>query len=411
MNLAHARAALAAVFAAVLFLAAGDWHATNLIRTYAAALAPLNLPEALRGVALQRQILRHPELLPIYGSSELAKQEPTEPSRFFRTHRTGFGVAPVGAAGDHCLIIVQELVPLADLLHGKQIVIFLSPSWFTPRSHWKEDPDHLRFAARYSPLEAGTMAFGNTLDRNLKRDIAVRLLHFEGVLQERSPLVATACAALQDVSWTSRSRFAILSPLGALHNLVLQLQDQWQCVDLIDEHPALMPIDMRHQPTLKPVKWAELFDEFEQTADARNSGGINNLDSKLFDESSDTFDHREHLRDLDTDAAFLQRMNASDEWVDFILLLRVLREIGAHALLIDQPINGCYSDNCGVSAAARQVYYNRVKQLSASYHVPVQDFSSHEEDPDFFSDVVHPSAKAWIYYNRTLDQFYHHPTG
>ena len=37
---------------------------------------------------------------------------------------------------------------------------------------------------------------------------------------------------------------------------------------------------------------------------------------------------------------------------------------------------------------------------------PLHDFSEHEEDPYFFSDEGHPSAEAWIYYDREIDRFH-----
>ena len=39
------------------------------------------------------------------------------------------------------------------------------------------------------------------------------------------------------------------------------------------------------------------------------------------------------------------------------------------------------------------------------------DFSDHEEDRFFFNDTGHPSAKAWIFYDHGIDDFYHTKKG
>ena len=62
------------------------------IKRHAAALAALNLPETSRGVALQRRIVRLPRCLPVYGSSELSKFQPTRADLFF-PRSSGGGVS------------------------------------------------------------------------------------------------------------------------------------------------------------------------------------------------------------------------------------------------------------------------------------------------------------------------------
>jgi D-alanine transfer protein len=402
---AHGVAALAAVGAAILLLAGIDLRDRRLIRTHAAALAPLNLPGAARAVALQRQILRQPGFLPIYGSSEMSTGEPTRPALFFQAHPSGFQVFPVGSAGDRCLIILQELGAVADVIRGRRVVIILSPTWFTPPDPRKDHSAHRQFAARYSPLEAGTLAFGDALSPALERDVAGRLLDYGSVLRERSPLLATALARLRGPTWFGTVLLELLRPLGAAEDFLLRLQDRWQTAALIRGLPGSQPAaGARSAVEAPPIDWTALAASFDHEspgahARASDAGGKPSAKSPPA------------ARPRDPDADFLRRMDAGKEWIDFGLLLRVLRELGVHALVIDQPINGRWSDERGVSAKARQVYYGRVRRIAAAYGIRVADFSSHEEDPAFFADAVHPSAKAWIYYNQALDEFYHRPTG
>ena len=107
------------------------------------------------------------------------------------------------------------------------------------------------------------------------------------------------------------------------------------------------------------------------------------------------------------DREFLARVNASAEWNDLDLLLRTIRQIGARALVVAQPFNGSVYDACRIDAPARRQYYERVHAMAESHGASAGDFSAFEGDRSFFSDLVHPSAKAWIYYDQLLDRFYH----
>jgi D-alanine transfer protein len=364
-------AAVAAVCAAVLLLSEVDRQARIAIAENAAALAPLNLSAAARGVALQQQVLRQPGFLPIYGSSELTIDQPTRPALFFQTHQCGFAVFPIGSAGDRCLIILQELAAMADVIRGRRVAIFLSPQWFTPPG-WRQDHTaHRQFAGRFSPLEAGVTVLGRALSPGLKRDIAGRLLAYRSVWRVRSPLLAFACTQLRAQTWTGKIALWLLAPLDAAADTARRFQDRWQTLEMIRgrQVAAYNPPPGAIGPALSPAPVP------------------------------------------DADAAFLRRMNGSPEWIDFALLLRTIRELGAEALLLGQPINGRLSERSGVSARTRQIYYERVRRLAAENGVALQDFSAHEDEPAFFADPVHPSAQAWLYYDQALDEFYHRPQG
>src|SRR5262249_17377482 len=81
---------------------------------------------------------------------------------------------------------------------------------------------------------------------------------------------------------------------------------------------------------------------------------------------------------------------------------------GADTLLLSQPIPGKYYDRLGISAEARSVYYDRLRQVAGKYNVPVVDFQDHDNDIYFVTDPnSHLSREGWAYYDRALDAFYH----
>src|SRR5215831_20094511 len=63
-----------------------------------------------QGLAFQRAAAHSPNVLPIYGSSELLR--PPAPERgniFFRTAPTGFQLSPIGGGGAPPLIMLQKV--------------------------------------------------------------------------------------------------------------------------------------------------------------------------------------------------------------------------------------------------------------------------------------------------------------
>ena len=72
------------------------------------------------------------------------------------------------------------------------------------------------------------------------------------------------------------------------------------------------------------------------------------------------------------------------------------------------PIGGDFYDHAGVSRAAREAYYTKLRALVQRYHFAVAEFEEHDEDPAFLiRHQSHLTSKGWIYYNRVLDDFFH----
>jgi len=134
-----------------------------------------------QGLAFERAAARAPDILLLYGSSELIDPIPNRASDFFSREPTGFEVCPVGKAGTTSLIVLQKLGALGSTLHGRKVAISLSPSSFlTPAVR----PDF--YAGNFSlPAASGTL-FSNALDLNLKAEIAKRMLQFPDTRKRRA---------------------------------------------------------------------------------------------------------------------------------------------------------------------------------------------------------------------------------
>ena len=84
-----------------------------------------------QGLAFQRAAARAPNVLPIYGSSELlVPAVPEKGNNFFRAAPTGFQLSPLGGGGANPLIMLQKVGSLGSDLRRKKLAISLSPGWF-----------------------------------------------------------------------------------------------------------------------------------------------------------------------------------------------------------------------------------------------------------------------------------------
>jgi D-alanine transfer protein len=361
--------------------------AVHLERTTVRASAPELFSLKNQGLAFQRVAARSPDVLPLYGSSELtAVLVPERAHIFFRTAPTGFQVSPVGAGGANSLIMLQKIAALGTDLRGKKVAISLSPGWFLkPGPGWLQG-----YKGNFSLMAASEMAFGTALDFELKRDIALRMLKCPGTL-ENSPLLEFALKRLASGHWLDRLIFCGLWPIGKIQTTVLELQDHFAAFNYI-RHKIRSAAPF-HSGT---SDWSKLIASVDESK-VTDTDMVTNASSLSGDK---TIDRR--------DDEFRDRMNASTAWIDLELLLRTLARVHASPLLCTMPIAGDLYDRKGVSRSAREDYYVKLRDLVQRYHFRLVEFKGHDEDPAFlYRHQSHLTAKGWIYYDRALDDFVH----
>jgi D-alanine transfer protein len=388
MGRVHANAGMLHLFSAVIacglagaILSTGRTIAIHLEQSTVSSTAPEIFSLKNQGLAFQRAAAHAPGVLPLYGSSELVIGVPDRAGAFFSTAPTGFQVCAVGKPGATTLTILQKIGALGSDLREKQIAISLSPEWFfaiNTRQDW--------YKGNFSLLAASEVAFGGGLDFELKRDISFRMLQFPSTL-EKSPLLEFALRRLAAGSWADRAVFCALWPLGKTQTVLLKLQDHFAALSYILQKAK--PAPRRHSEILDwPTLIAKAIES--QSADAETMGKAPGFIPPW------------------REAAFVARVNAAPEWIDFELLLRVLAEIRARPLLLSMPIAGQYYDRQGVSRTARETHYKKMRTLAQRYHFALVDFENHDEDPAFLDrQQNHLTGKGWMFYNRVLDDFFH----
>ncbi len=397
----HLVSALAAVALVAAALVAGVAAARAEEQRWVYSVASLLFEEKNEGAALQQAAFQQPDLLPLYGSSELEHGEQFNASRLFSTFPTGFDVFMVGKAGTTCITHLERLAAVGPELRDKKVVISFTPSELLSDELNQED-----YAGNFSPLQAGALVFSTDLSFELRRQAAKRMLDYPKPL-EQDRLLAFAVRALADDSALSHVLYQAALPLGKLEQLVYSLQDHWAVISYFREHGKHSPEQNPSVREPSPLDWSALESEAEQQQVKKVRAQPNPFSF------APNFWHRfaEHVlreRNAYTDEGFIRDLEQSRGWTNFELLLRLLKERGARPLVLTPPLSAPFWDFAGVSPAARQVYYQRLRVLSVRYEVPILAFPEHEGDRYFVEDRgSHPSAKGWVYYDQVIDAFYH----
>jgi D-alanine transfer protein len=124
----HLFTALIACVLPIALLCGGRLLAIYLEEKTIHATAPKDFFIKNQGLAFQRAAARAPDILLLYGSSELSDPVLNRASDFFSREPSGFQVCPVGRAGTTSLIILQKLGALGSELRDRKVAILLSPS-------------------------------------------------------------------------------------------------------------------------------------------------------------------------------------------------------------------------------------------------------------------------------------------
>ncbi|HWI52865.1 MAG TPA: D-alanyl-lipoteichoic acid biosynthesis protein DltD [Symbiobacteriaceae bacterium] len=358
------------------------------VRDYLTGIAPTGDDEAVKGVYLTRMALRSPDQLVLMGSSELTFQDRYHAARLFANKPTGFSVYVVGSGYRQSIHNFLALSALGDDLKGKQIVLFVSPTWFTKTIGEKA------YRKNFSTLQAYEFVYNSKLSPALKQRAAKRMLEL-GAQATEEPLLHSA---LDSLARGSTASYLAGYPLGKLAIQQYRGKDTWDIARLI-VRKRLKPA----RPTISslPLDWQEVMEK--ALAEAETKSGHN-----PFGMGDDYYQkwvapRLAELKDSETGVSWLD----STEWADLQLTLDELQELGARPLFISLPVLGPYYDYKGHPAADRQAYYAKVKAQIESAGFPVVDLSGYEYEPGFQNDPWHQGWKGSVTIAEKLDQFYH----
>jgi D-alanine transfer protein len=382
----HLSAGVVALALAGIILLTAERIIVHLERTTIHTTAPEVFSLKNQGLAFQRAAAHARNVLPIYGSSELRVPEaPERGNNFFRSAPTGFQLSPVGSGGANPLIMLQKIGSLGSHLRGKKVAISLSPGWFLTAT-----PSWQGYKGNFSPMPAIEMVFGNALDFDLKRSIALRMLQCPSTLENR-PLLEFALRRLASNRWFDHIGFYAIWPAGRVQIALLELEDHLGALHHIRHDKKPVPLLWEQAPD-----WATLMakESHAKPSDMGNPPSLPIFNRQITPKSRDI--------------GFRSGLRASPIWTDLELLLRTLAAVDARPLILSMPIAGDFYDQAGVSRSAREEYYAKLRALVQRYGFAVAEFADHDEDPGFLiRHQSHLTAKGWVFYDRALDNFFH----
>lgn len=390
-------ATLAALVLVGTLLTSGYLYVARAVAAKTSALAPVHDLLKYQGLMMQAAAFDRPDLLPIYGSSELTIPDTYHGSNLFQKEPTGFTIYPVGRAGTTDLVFLQNFAALGHNLRGKKVVLSLSAPWFFGGGIRKE-----AFAGNFSPLQANTFLFDSPLSLDLKSDGARRMLRYPDAYQDDT-LLRLAVQALARKNALGYAEYYTLMPLGRLHVWILKGQDAWS------HYLWLKKNKLKEPPAPQPaaLNWNDVLQKGTTLAEKSGSGNPFGFEGKKFNDPKYLKD-LQHQKGKSKDAAWIKSMDNSPEWTDLNLTLRALKELGADVFVYSMPIQGPYYDYLGISSAARQHFYDKLRETVAPYGFSLATYEEHDEDKFFLIDSgAHLSPRGWIYVNQDLDRFMH----
>ncbi|MCY8516748.1 D-alanyl-lipoteichoic acid biosynthesis protein DltD [Bacillus atrophaeus] len=340
-------------------------------------------PNMFQGLYLQNKMLEEQKYLPIYGSSELSRLDKFHPSNYFQVNNQGFTPYLVGKGGSQSLIHAINFAAHADQLKGKKLVFIVSPQWFT-----KHGSDEQHFAPNYSALQGLDLAFNDTIDPAVKKQMMKRMLHYKAVTND-AVLSELYQAMLQGQTW----KVNLLKPAAKSYYSLLQKKDLYYSM-AESEGPK------RHvSESVKDKPWSVLKQEADKMGEDHSRSNVFHID----DPSYRKLKHKvPKVKNRNKHRTYAK----SPEFGDFELMLDILKDAGAEPMFVSIPVNGKWYDYTGFPKNGRTDYYKKVKKQIEAKGFQVADLSGHEYDPYFMKDTIHIGWKGWVYVDKAIEEFY-----
>ncbi|MBT2624915.1 D-alanyl-lipoteichoic acid biosynthesis protein DltD [Bacillus sp. HU-1818] len=340
-------------------------------------------PNMFQGLYLQNKMLEEQKYLPIYGSSELSRLDKFHPSNYFQVNNQGFTPYLVGKGGSQSLIHAINFAAHADQLKGKKLVFIVSPQWFT-----KHGSDEQHFAPNYSALQGLDLAFNDTIDPAVKKQMMKRMLHYKAVTND-AVLSELYQAMLQGQTW----KVNLLKPAAKSYYSLLQKKDLYYSMAESEGPKRQVSQSVKDKP------WSVLKQEADKMGEDHSRSNVFHID----DPSYRKLKHKVlKVKDRNKHRTYAK----SPEFGDFELMLDILKDAGAEPMFVSIPVNGKWYDYTGFPKNGRTDYYKKVKKQIEAKGFQVADLSGHEYDPYFMKDTIHIGWKGWVYVDKAIEEFY-----
>lgn len=356
---------------AVFILLPAKWfvppHLANQLPKYQVS----NDSDMLKGVYLQEAMVKDAQYYPVYGSSELTKEDPFQPALLLKGH--GKNLFYVGTGGSTDLIQLMTLGAQYDHLKNKKMTIIVSPQWFT-RHGLTED----NYQGRASKLQINRIFENPRISDDIKKRFAHRLLHFKEN-KDNDFLKAFAKSGHADGHF--------LNPLYANHLEKMEALQSYLPFHHIGKLPKMF--DERKKQSLN---WKALNQSAEAYGEAHSRSNPYQIKDpywkKLKHQKSVSRDHEFRLKSVEYD--------------DLSLLMDTLNAAGADVQYILIPVNGKWYDHIHIPKERRTPVNEKIVKTIKAHHGHVVDLSDKDYQPYYMSDAVHIGWRGWVDVSRAI---------
>lgn len=397
----HIVSAVLAVCVAITGAITFSLYAQRTERKYVHAVAAQDHSEVSGGSVLEKVAIQQPDLLLVYGASELVLLDTKyEATRFFSTYPTGFMVFNAATKGGSSLTIAQSLAALGPELRGRRFIFAIGPAIMTMAPFGDVAERH--YDGNFSELHAMELAFSPYLSASTKQLASARMLDFPETLKGK-PFLDFVLRNLAENSTRSRLLYYLSWPLGQMQLAIMHIQDHYETVTYI-HHLSAAQVKITRQP--QQIDWASLVQVAEKEQIHNTDSNPYGVDNSQWPKIKELFVKPLPLGSRDAD--FINDVTIAQEWNDLKIALQVMQELGARPIILSSPMNVPLWETIGVSEQAQNMYYWILHSVVAPYDIPVIDSSQYGDIKYFSMDLAsHASRKGWIYVDQTLDEIYH----
>ncbi|AKL91355.1 D-alanyl-lipoteichoic acid biosynthesis protein DltD [Staphylococcus capitis] len=329
--------------------------------------------QVLKGTLIQNKLFESDKYYPIYGSSELGKDDPFNPGIALNKHNSSKQTFLLGTGGSTDLINAVELASQYDNLKGKKLTFIISPQWFTNHGLTNQN-----FDARMSQTQINQMFNQKNMPADLKKRYAQRLLQFphahnKSYLREQAKHPG-------EVSGNYISAFK--------ENQLIKIE-------------AIKSLFSFKKPPLAHVKPATEEDaSWNEMKDKAIDIGKANTKTNKFDIRDPYWKLiKENKRKIKRDYEF---NIDSPEFQDLQLLVQTLHEAGADVQYVSIPSNGRWYDHIGIDKDRRESIYKKIHSTVVDNGGKIYDMTNKDYEKYVISDAVHIGWKGWVYVDQQI---------
>ncbi|MFD4706347.1 D-alanyl-lipoteichoic acid biosynthesis protein DltD [Gottfriedia sp. NPDC058432] len=379
-----------AVIVAILIITIPNQWLTPLVTNRTARHQSSSLsPAIFQGITVQRQVMKDPTIIPIYGSSELSRFDEFHPSNYFKVYDPKYTPFLIGRGGTQSLIHFLSLSANYSSLKGKQIIFIISPQWFNKRGL-----DEQRFDPNFSKLQAIEFAKNNKIPMDIKERAINRLLDYSIVRNDK--MLSTLMRQALRMKPEKLSNKLITQNLVNPYLSIINKQDV-----LTSKFNFISNFERNYYSTSKNKSYKELIAIAEKEGKKTATNNPFYIRNSIY-----TLHFANKINQLKNSKSTLS-YKESPEYKDLQLELDLLKSAGAKPLFISVPVNGYFYDYIGFKKEERTLYYKKVSKEIRDAGFEVEDLSNHEYDKYFFRDSLHLSLKGWVYVDQAMESFLH----